>query len=148
MNTIGLAILAATGIVVAMIGGLPVLFRASRRSVRVGDRLRLSGGYDSAPRWLGTRDSIDGDVLALDGGNEAPQYAVIRLTEPISFEGLSSDIVTLRLRFKNARWGDHGTVHVELWRDVPERGEISSSEANDRRRWIESHATYRRLMRP
>lgn len=57
-------ILVITGGVITLIALLPRIVRLSRGMLRVGDRIRLSGGCDSPPRWLDGREYVDDEVLS------------------------------------------------------------------------------------
>jgi hypothetical protein len=111
-------------------------------ALAVGDRVRLSGGYEFEPHWLAGNSGYFGAVRAfIPGQNETPA-AVVRLDEPITFEGTTGDVVVLELRYVGAKWKATETVHVELCEFMPEP---VASELRRYGKWIESHATYVRL---
>ena len=144
MKSVQVAILALTGATLAVIGLLPRILRFFERPLRVSDRIRLSGGYDTAARWLGTGDHVDGEVVRFIENAVRGRAAVVKLAVPISSTSFSSDIAVLYLRFQDARWSNHEIVHVELWRHVPRPEELTDPSDEDRQ-WIESHASYRTL---
>lgn len=112
------------------------------RRIDVGDRLRLSGGYDIRPEWLGGREHYPGVLTAfIPGQNEEPA-AVVRLDTPITVDGVTGDTVVMETRYEGARWTEAGVVHLELCDFVPE-----PRRWQDRRqgKWIESHASYERV---
>lgn len=129
-------ILFVTLLAMVLIGLLPMFRRLLGKSLRVGDRIRLSGGYDANPSWLGSRISIDGEVLNFIADEPSPS-AIVRLDEPLSTENLTSNTVGLRLRYQGARWTRSEIVHVELLPDSP-----GASGSGERGNWIESHASY------
>lgn len=142
MSGTGLAVLTITTIVM---GGIAVWSKWGarlRRPLRVGDRIRLSGGYDIPPPWLGGRDSITGHVVAFAETDVSRPAAVVKLDEVITFEELNSDIVMLYLRYKDGRWGAGDVVHLELWRQMPP-SHVSQEIDSDVRKWVESHVSYR-----
>jgi hypothetical protein len=132
----GVLILSTTLLAMVVIGSLPALRRFLAPSLHVGNRIRLSGGYDAHPTWLGARKTIDGEVLDFVA-NEAVQSAIVRLDEIITAKDLTSKIVRLSLRYQGARWSSSEIVHVELLPDMPTVGASTGSV------WIESHARYR-----
>lgn len=107
-----------------------------------GDRIRVGGSYYHSSTWLPEGESRDGTLAQfIPGQNESPA-AVIRLDAPITAEGVTGDILVLELRYVGANWNLTETVHVELCEFMPE-----PKSWQDRRRgkWVESHATYKRL---
>ena len=110
--------------------------------LKAGDRIRLSGGYDMDPEWLGDQGFFMGVVTAfITGQNEMPA-AVVQLDENIHFRGATGNILILELRYEGAKWNPGETVHVELCDFLPE-----NKRWQDRRQglWIESHARYERV---
>ena len=108
----------------------------------VGDRIRLSGGYDFEPKWLQGKSELFGmAVKFIPGQNENPA-AVIELDEPISVDGIEGRTVVLELRFLGATWGTTETVHIELCDFVPED---KAWQQRRQGKWVESHATYARI---
>ncbi len=88
--------------------------------VFVGDRIRLSGGYDQGPGWLCGASHFDGVIAAFIPGQNVQQAAVVRLESPITFEGVTGEYVVLELRYGGAEWNETDTVHVELCDFYPE----------------------------
>ena len=111
-------------------------------TLQVGDRVRVGGGYDAGSTWLPAGQWRAGTLVEfIPGRNDTPN-AVIKLDAPIAAEGVTGDILVLKLRYVGANWDSTETVHVELcdFRPEPKKWE-------DRRqgKWVESHATYERL---
>jgi hypothetical protein len=76
-------------------------------------------------------------------GQEASRAAaVVRLDEEVTVGEVAGSIVVLELRYADAMWTPEGIAHVELCDFEPE-----PTASGDRRRgrWVESHASYRRL---
>lgn len=111
------------------------------KPVRVGDRIRLSEGYQIPPEWLGIRKYIDGTVLKfIDNPWDKKKRlnAIVQLDDKVNFRHLSGDIVVLSLRYVGSSWKGSDYVHIELYDHIPAR--VGNSE-----RWIESHAKFHRL---
>ena len=111
-------------------------------SLQPGDRLRLHGGYDPQPAWLGSSESLEGTVVQfITGQNKAPA-AVVRMDLPVSAEGVTGEILVLELRYVGAAWGPTETVHIELCDFMPEPKAWAERRQG---KWVESNATYDRL---
>lgn len=110
--------------------------------IKPGDRVKLSGGYDMEPRWLGGAEYLLGSVHTFIPGQNSEPAAVVVLDAPIRVDGVEGRTVVLELRYVGQTWADSGTVHVELCDFEPE-----AVRWQDRRqgRWVESHATYERV---
>lgn len=120
---------------------MPVSFitKLLGRSLRVGDRVRLAGGYDVEPQWLGGRSACFGECVTFMRWKETRLAAVVRLDEPLTFDSVSGAYVVLRLRHVGARWANQETVHLELFAHAPD----TPPALTTRSVWIESHANYR-----
>ena len=114
----------------------------TNEGLRVGERIELGGGYDREPAWLAGKVRVAGTVHHFMPGQNNLPAAVIKLDAPITVEGLTGNILVLELRYVGGEWESTGTVHVELCDFEPEE-----KRWQDRRhgKWVESHATYRRL---
>lgn len=135
-------ILTVTVAAIAALAMLPKLIRAGGRSLRVGDRIRLSGGYSVPAPWLGDKSFVDGVVIArLAEGPRAGQ-TIVELTRTLRTKrGASANTAALSLRYRKARWRRHETVHVEL---LP-TGVGDLTQPANKENWVESHASYKRL---
>jgi hypothetical protein len=111
----------------------------TRRTLKVGDRVRIYGGYQVPPQWLGTAEAVYGTVLAFVPSESAPRRsdAVVRLEQPLAFMRARGNIMIMSLRYVNQRWRRHGVVHLELYGAVPASPGERREDA-----WIESHAKY------
>lgn len=113
---------------------------------KVGDRVRLSGGYEPRPVWMGGQSSFEGKIVRFVPGTHEPRAAVVKLDAPISLtdvrngKTVSGDVLVLELRFLGAEWRDSETVQVELRKTLPER---KPAVERSHGLWVESHATYR-----
>lgn len=143
MKSVQLTILAITGAIIAAIGLLPRLTRLFARPLRVGDWIRLAGGCETEPKWLGGRDYIEGQIVTFIDSANRGRAAVVKLREAPPASAFPSDIAVLYLRYKHAQWkARHEIVHVELWRHSPSLEEIDTASDAVRTR-VESHASYR-----
>jgi len=108
----------------------------------IGDRLQIGGGYDMEPQWLDGRRYYSGTVKALIPGQNDMPAVVVALDKDALFENYSGKYLVLELRYAGAAWVETGTVHVELCDFEPE-----AKPWQDRKqgKWVESHATYRKL---
>lgn len=106
--------------------------------LRVGDRVRLSGGYDMEPNWLQSGTEFFGAVSEFIPGQNDNPAAVIDLDSTITVDSVTGRILVLELRYNGARWGTRNTVHVELCDFVPEP---KAWQNRKRGKWVESNAT-------
>ena len=111
-------------------------------TLSVGDRVRLSGGYDMEPRWLKGQFEYTGRVARfIPGQNESPAV-VIELESPISVDGVIGNVLILELRYSGAQWEKINVVHVELCDFDPE---ARAWQHRRQGKWIESHASCERI---
>jgi len=108
----------------------------------VGTRVKLSGGYDAGSTWLGEKQEVYGTLAKFIPGQNDPPAALIKLDEPLAADGVTGEFIVLELRYVGAEWKPTETVHVELCDFEPEE-----KRWQDRRqgKWVESHATYKRI---
>jgi hypothetical protein len=115
--------------------------------LQIGDKIKLSGGYDMDPPWLlGHPDGYTACVLRfidceIKGRNgDERRSAVVLFDQELEFSGLRSRFGYLLLRYVGQKWSDseHG-VHVHLAKDEP-IDRIDHSKGTSR--WLESHASY------
>jgi hypothetical protein len=107
-------------------------------TLKVGDRIRLSGGYDMEPKWLAGNDCYFGAITEFIPGQNQTPAAVVKLDHAITFDDTTGDIVILELRYEGAKWMEKETVHIELCDFVPE---AASWKSRKRGKWVESHAS-------
>lgn len=116
----------------------------------VGDRVRLSGGYDMDPGWLAVdRAGYLGRVVAFIPGQNDQPAMVVELDQELVLPHGAGAVKDreVRGRFAVLELGHTGTdwatprprVHVELCADRPPPRPWSD---RPRGAWIESHATY------
>ena len=119
----------------------PLLFYKVRvlfgRSLKVGDKVRLSGGYDG-PTWINGSVFIDGEVVGFIKKNPDTKLTVVHLERTIKAKSVEGDYLVLSLRYVGAKWIRSEIVHVELFDSLPQEGGKSGV-------WIESHAVYKIL---
>jgi hypothetical protein len=122
------------------------------RTLQVGDRVWVGGGYDSDPAWMaGAGDDLGyrGTVLEFIPGQNLQPAAVIKLDDKIILpEGagaarrqeLRGTFLALELGHEGTDWATpRPRIHVELCDFRPD-----SRQWQERRKgvWVESHATY------
>lgn len=108
-------------------------------TLQIGDRIRLSSGYDIEPKFLQGKAELFGTVSRfIPGQNENPA-AVVELDSPISADGVTGNTLVLELRYKGASWVESNTVHIELCDFDPEP---KAWQQRRHGKWIESHAVY------
>jgi hypothetical protein len=146
LNGIAAWIIVSTALLIGIIALLPRLMLSSSKALRIGDRVRLSGGHQDPAPWLQGRPEVYGRVTAfISRGNS--RAVEVAFESPFSYEGNTYPFAELRLLFKGASWSQHGVVHVELWTDAPTRL-LSNSEAVGHHKYVESHASYRVMGNP
>ena len=107
----------------------------------IGDRVRLSGGYDPEPSWLKGQSAYTGTVLSFIPGQNAAPAAVVQLDHMLEVDTTSGAIAILELRYANKEWTDENVVQVELCDFIP-----AAKPWPSRRRWVESNATCSRVL--
>jgi hypothetical protein len=112
------------------------------KELEVGNRVKLSGGYDYEPRWLSGAQFYLGSVTAFIPGQNQESAAVVALDAPIDIEGVVGNTVVLELRYVGQEWAESGTVHVELCDFEPEPKRWQERQQG---KWVESNATYERV---
>jgi hypothetical protein len=108
----------------------------------IGDRVQVGGGYDMEPQWLDGRQYYSGTVKALIPGQNDTLAVVVALDEAAVFENYTGKYLVLELRYTGAQWAETGTVHVELCDFEPV---AKAWQDRQQGKWVESHATYRKL---
>jgi hypothetical protein len=121
------------------------------RTLRVGDRVTVGGGYDMNPAWLvGSPTGYPGEVVEfIPGQNEQPAAVIVLDDELVLSEGagavegqeVSGRFLVLELGHVGTDWATPTPrIHVELCKQRPEpkRWQERTQGA-----WVESHATYR-----
>ena len=86
------------------------------RPLQVGDKIKLSGGYDYDPFFLKNplASSRSGTVIQFIKGQNKSLAAVVKLDEKMSGEKITGDIVVLELRWVGQTWQEPTPVHIEL----------------------------------
>jgi len=107
--------------------------------ISVGNRIRLSGGYEPDAPWLAGKTAIMGTLEGFIPGQNDQTAAVVRLDHEIQVEGTRGSHVVLELRYVGATWKEKEVVHVELCNFVPE---AKRWQDRPQGKWIESHATF------
>jgi hypothetical protein len=111
-------------------------------TLKVGDRIKLYGGYDMEPVWLCGKDIHLGKVSSFIPGMHNQPAAVVKLDDPITVDGITGNIVVMELRHVGAKWTANETVGLELCDFEPEP---KPWKQRRRGKGIESHVSYDRI---
>lgn len=126
---------------------------SSGRSLSVGDRVRVFGGYDMDPAWLAAdAGGYEGRVLRFvrRPGDGRPPAAVVALDRELVLpEGAGATTDPVRGGFLVLLLGHVGTdwatpaprIHVTLCQSPPDQLPWTATEEGSAW-WVESHATY------
>jgi len=113
--------------------------------LQVGDRIKLFGGYDMHPRWMGDKNHYVATVLGffdneIEGRVDDERLsASIEFDEELEFEGLTGKFGYIMGRWEKQQWLSSGIVHVHLTNvKIAEAKQITEENS----RWMESHARY------
>jgi hypothetical protein len=116
--------------------------------LQVGDRIKLSGGYDMDPPWLKGGSGYYAKVIGFFDNNIDKRKGDERLSASIEFEeelehrGFSGKYGFMLGRWEGQLWETSGTVHVHI-SNVPINN--SSDITKENSIWAESHAHYERV---
>ena len=102
--------------------------------LKVGDRIKLAGGYDPEPKWLAGKACVLGKLVQFIEG-----VAVVELDAGISAYDCTGKFLVLHLRYEDAKWIEQGIVHVFLYNEMPD----PKNWPLQKDRWVESHAQYK-----
>jgi len=106
--------------------------------VRIGDRVRLFGGYEDT-EWLRGHQDVRGVVEDFIPGFDEVPLAVVKLDEPLAVRGTHRRWAVLQLRYVGATWQNVGIVSVEL---VESRPPALAGSYRPTGTCVESHASY------
>lgn len=116
--------------------------------LKIGDRIHLADGYDMEPPWLKGGNGYDATVLRfIDNGIEKRKgderlSAVIQFDEELDLKGLKGRFGLILGRWEGQKWTADGVVHVHLMsEEIFDQKEMTDENS----RWVESHASYRKL---
>jgi hypothetical protein len=111
-----------------------------------GGRVRLFGGSDPDPAYLGGRDAIFGTVLDCMPGQGTEPALIVELDEPLSVGEAHGEIAVLQLRYDGALWGPTGVVHIELCSELPPM--VRWQDREQQGAWVESSARFEVVPQP
>ncbi len=115
-----------------------------KRRLKLGDKVKLYGGYDIPPEWLEGKDAYYGNVVGFILGPYKEEDVIIKLNEEISVGETKGQVMVLTLRYKGAIWGETEIVHLHLFDNIPQKDKWCKIDKNEwEKNHIESHATYR-----
>ncbi|MFN7044692.1 MAG: hypothetical protein ACK4M1_05810 [Flavobacterium sp.] len=110
--------------------------------MKVGDKIELSGGYDYEIAYLENprASSRIGTVISfIRNSRKYEDYsAIVKLTEAITVNGKTSDILVLTTRYEKQTWIYTGIVHLVLCETIPENKQLAEKYGE----WIEAAASY------
>jgi hypothetical protein len=106
--------------------------------VRIGDRVRLFGGYEDI-EWLGGHQDVRGVVEDFIQVFDEARLAVVKLDEALPVGGAHRRWAVLQLRYVGATWQNVGIVSVEL---VESRPPALAGGYRPTGTCVESHASY------
>lgn len=106
------------------------------------DKIWLSGGYDMEPEWLAGAEGYLATVVGYWPGQNENDCLVVVLEEPLVSHGTEGRYLVLELRYKGSNWCESEIVHLEL---LPELPEYAKWQHRKQGKWIESHASYKKL---
>ncbi len=113
--------------------------------LEIGDRIKLSGGYDNNPLWLKGGSGYNAKVTGFfDNETEGRRddsriSASIEFDKEIEYEGIKGKYGFILGRWEGQKWEKSGTVHCHIC-------SVPISKASDITKentvWAESHAHY------
>jgi hypothetical protein len=112
------------------------------KTLEVGDKIELFGGYDYDPLYLKNPSSSKrtGIVTKFIKGQNASSAAVVKLDNKITGDSLTGDIIVLELRYERQTWLTTGPVHIELCDFEPENKTWKDRQKGE---WVEAAASFR-----
>ena len=114
--------------------------------LKIGDRIRLSGGYNREPTYLQNPPSIErtGSVINFIIGQNSSPAALVKLDSMITGEKITGEIVVLELRYVGQTWECSGPniVHIELCDFIPENKSWKDRKQGE---WIEAAASWEKI---
>jgi hypothetical protein len=112
------------------------------KTLEVGDKIELFGGYDYDPLYLKNPPSStrSGIVTKFITGQNKSLAAVVKLDNKISGDSITGDIVVLELRYEGQNWFTLGPVHIELCNFEPDN---KSWKDRPKGEWVEAAASFR-----
>jgi len=116
--------------------------------LKVGDRIRLFGGYDMNPPWLKGGDGYNAGVLSffdneIDGRDgDSALSVLIEFDEEIEFKGFLGKFGFITSRWEGQTWETEGVVHVYICNSkIQTAAEINNVNSY----WVESHVSYKKI---
>ena len=125
-------------------GGTEFGLARSGDEMKPGDRIWLFGGWERNPAWRKGSDNllaiVEEIVVADDGGQGR---LLTRLSQPLTVNGVTGELLLLSLRYRGASWSDAGICQIILCAERPGSGKWW--EDKTRFAWVESHAGFQKL---
>lgn len=114
-----------------------------KTKLKLGDRVKLWGGYSTKPEWLKGREAYYGEVVGFISGPYGNKDAIVELEEEIRYSDIKGKVLVLTLRYKDAVWGKGEIVHLHLLDSIPQGDKWCVDKDGWEKNHIESHASYR-----
>ncbi len=113
-----------------------------RKSLEVGDKIELFGGYDYDPLYLENPASSNriGKVTRFIKGQNDELAAVVKLENSISGKSSTGNVLVLELRWEGQNWLTTGPVHIELCNFEPEDKPWKERVKGE---WMEAAASFK-----
>lgn len=116
--------------------------KAVHRQLKVDDKIELSGGYDYEIKYLQdppARSRIGTVIKFIRNHRKYEDYsAVVKLTEPITANSITGDVLVLTTRYERQMWIYTGIVNIDLCEKIPET-KVENQRFGE---WIEAAASY------
>ncbi|RXK86883.1 hypothetical protein [Filimonas effusa] len=111
-----------------------------KQPLQVGDKIELSGGYNSDPLFLKNPPASKrcGTIIKFIKGQSESLAAVVKLDQKFSGEKVTGDIVILELRYTAQTWQEPTPVHIELCDFMPDDNTWRNRKKGE---WIEAAAS-------
>jgi hypothetical protein len=118
--------------------------------VEIGDRLKVTGGYEYDPNWLKGKEGCIGTVIRfLWEGDDRRKKLVLDLGEEFTTCEFKGRYLILFLRGDEDHWEDEGVVYVVVGNSIPKDVESIGVAADPKTgfKWVEAAASYKILNR-
>jgi hypothetical protein len=118
------------------------------KKLKIGDRIKLYGGYDMDPPWVKDGDGYYARIVSffdneIEGREDDSRIsAAIEFDEELEIKNFKSRFGFILCRWEGQEWDTEGVVHVHLSnKPVTAASDISGKTSI----WVESHASYKKV---
>jgi hypothetical protein len=109
-------------------------------TLKAGQRIVLSGGYDMEPKWLGGHNQRYAEVIKSIPGQNKESALLVKFDKQFEIEGYSAIYAVLELRYEKSKWEAGAICHIEACDFLPEEKTWKDRKQGE---WVESNATLR-----